>query len=72
MAASSAGPLPHEDCLVEETFADDVRGRVLETERVKHARREEVQWCRSTGVWEPVFREDMDAEGAKSSVSTLG
>ena len=43
-----------------------MRGGVLETERVKHARRGEVQWCRGLGILEPVFREDMDAEGAKA------
>ena len=42
--------------MAEETFVDDVRGGVLETERVKQARREEVQWCRGMGVWEPALR----------------
>ena len=66
VAAFSAGPSPHEDCLAEEIFVDDVRGGVLEAERVKQARREEVQWCRGMGVWEAVLRKDMDAEGAKA------
>ena len=43
VAAFSGGPSPHEDCLAEVVFVDDVRGGVLETERVKHARQEEVQ-----------------------------
>ena len=44
MTAFAAGPSPHEDCLADEIFIDEVRGGVLETERVKHARQEEVQW----------------------------
>ena len=66
VATFSAGPSLHEDCLEEETFVDDVSGGVLETERAKQARREEVQWCRGMVVWEPVLRKDMDAEGAKA------
>ena len=31
-------------------FVDDVRGGVLEAERVKEARREEVHWCRGMGA----------------------
>ena len=58
----SAGPSPHESCMAEEIFVDDVRGGVLETQTVKQARREEVHWCRGMGVWEPVRRKDMDAE----------
>ena len=46
VAAFSAGPSPHEDCLAEEIFVDDVRGGLLVAERVRQARREEVQWCR--------------------------
>ena len=57
VAAFSAGPSPHPDCLAEDTFVDDVRGGVLEAERVKQERREEVQWCRGMGVWEPVLLE---------------
>ena len=53
VAAFSAGPSLHEDCLAEEVFVDDVRGGVLEAEIVKQTRREEVQWCRDTAVWEP-------------------
>ena len=34
VAAFSAGPSPHEDCVAEEIFIDDVRGGVLEAERV--------------------------------------
>ena len=41
-------------------------------ERVKQARREEVRWCRDMGVWEPVFRKDMGAEGTKQCLSALG
>ena len=48
LTALSTGPSPHEDCLLEETFVEDVRGGVLETRRVKQARREEVQWCRGS------------------------
>ena len=66
VAAFSAGPSPHEDFLTEDAFEDDVRGGLLEIERVKQARREEVQWCRGMGVWEPVLRKDMDAEGAQA------
>ena len=61
VAAFSAGP-SHEDYLAERSFVDEVRGGVLEAERAKQARREEVQWCRGMGVWEPVLRKDMDAE----------
>ena len=39
---------------------------MLEAERVKQVRRNDVQWCRGMDVWEPVFRNDMDAEGAKT------
>ena len=60
VATFSAGPSPHEDCLSEEVFVDDVRG-VLQAERVKQARREEVQWCRGLGVWEHFLRKDMGA-----------
>ena len=60
VAAFSAGPLA-EDALV-----DDVRGAVLETGRVKHARREEVKWCRVMGAWGPVLRKDMDSQGSKA------
>ena len=66
VASFSGGPSPHEDCLAEDAFVDDVRGGVLETERVKHARQEEVQFCRGMGFGEPVLRKDMDAEGAKA------
>ena len=57
---------PHEGYLAEEIFVDDGRGGVVQAESVKQARREEVQWSRGMGVREPVFREDMDAEGAKT------
>ena len=60
VAAFSAGPSPHADCLAEDAFVDDVRGRVLATESVKQARR-----CR-VGVWEPVLRKDMGAQGARA------
>ena len=43
---SQSGPSPHEDCLAEDTFVDGVRGGVLETEKVKQARRER----KSSGV----------------------
>ena len=66
VAAFSSGPSPHEDCLAEDTFVDDVRGDVLETERVKQGSGEEVQQCRGMGVWERVFRKDIDAEDAKA------
>ena len=71
VAAFSAGPPHEEDYSAEDAFADDARGGVLETERVKQARREEVQWCRDMGVWEPVLRKDMDAERAKGSILPL-
>ena len=64
VAAVSAGPLPHEDCLAEDAFVDDVRGEVLEPESVKQEQQEEVKWCRGMGVWKPVLRKDMEAEGA--------
>ena len=65
VAAFSAGPSsPHEDCLAEDAFVDDVRDGVLETERVNQARQEEIQWCRDLDVWEPVL-EDMNTEGTK-------
>ena len=62
----SVGPSPHEDCLAEDAFVDDVRGGVLETEKVKQARQEKFQWCRGMGVWEPVLRKDMEPKGAKA------
>ena len=52
--------------MADDVFVDDVRGGVLETERVKRARQEEVQWCLDMGNWEAVFRKDMEAEGAKA------
>ena len=64
VAAFSTVPSPHEDCLAE-VFVDDVRGGVLEAEREKKTRLEKFQWCRGMGVWEPVLRKAMDAEGAK-------
>ena len=65
MAAFSSGPSAHIECLAEDTFVDDVRGGVLETERIKQARPEEVQRCRGMKVWDPVLRKSMDAAGAK-------
>ena len=50
VAAFSAGPSPHEDLLAEDLFVDDVRGGVVETERVKQARQEDVQWCCGMGA----------------------
>ena len=47
-----------------ESFLKVILG-MLETDRVKQARREEVQWCRGRGVWESVLRKDVDAGGAK-------
>ena len=41
--AFAARPSAHEVCLEEEIFVDNVRGGVLEEERVRQARREEVQ-----------------------------
>ena len=72
VAAFAAGPSLHTDCLAEEFFVDDVRGGVLEAEKVKQARREEVQWCRGMSVWEPVLRKDMGAEGTNQCLSTSG
>ena len=46
VASLPAGPSPHEDCLAEDAFVEDVRGGVFETESVKQ---------------EMVFHEDMDA-----------
>ena len=51
VAAFSAGPSPHEDCLAEETFVDDGAWRSTQNKQ---------------DVWEPVLRKDMDAEGAKA------
>ena len=56
VAAFAAGPFP---------------ARSLSTtcvaECLRQARREEVQWCRGVGVWDPVLRKDMNAEGAKTA-----
>ena len=60
MAAFTAGSSQHEDCLAEENFVDDARRGLLETERVKRARREEVQHCRGMDIWEPVLRKSID------------
>ena len=38
VAAFSAGPSPHEDFWTEGVLGDDLRGGVLDTERVKQAR----------------------------------
>ena len=65
VAAFSSGPSPHEDCLAKNIFVDDECGGVLESERVKQTRQEEVTWCRSMGVWEPVLRKDMEANGPR-------
>ena len=43
LATFSAGPPGHEDCLAEDAIVGDVSGGVLETERVKQARQDEVQ-----------------------------
>ena len=53
--------------MAEDAFVDDVRGGVLETDRDKQARQEEVGWCRGVDVWEAILRKDMDAEGAKAA-----
>ena len=67
VAAFSAGPSQHVKIAWQRTlFVDDVRSGVLETERIKQARREEVQRSCGMCVWEPVLRKDMDAEGAKA------
>ena len=73
-AALSAGPSPHEDCLAEDAFVDDVRGAVLGKKKGKNkqARREEVQRCRGVGVWEPVLRGGVEAEGAKAVSFLVG
>ena len=42
VAEFATGPSPHEDCLAEEIFIDDVRGGVLEAQRVNQGKREEV------------------------------
>ena len=42
--------------------------RVLERENVEKARREEVQWCRGIGVWEPVLRKVLEAEAKAVSL----
>ena len=44
------GPSPHEDWMAEDIFVDDLRGGVLEPERVKEARQEDVKWWRGMGV----------------------
>ena len=72
VTAFVAGPSPHEDCLAEEVFIDDVRGGALEAERVKQARREEVQWCRDMGVWEPVLRQGHGCGRSQDTVPALG
>ena len=46
VVAFSAGPSQHEDCLAEDAFVDNVRGGVLDAERVNQTRQEEVQWRR--------------------------
>ena len=48
------------------SFVDDVRGGVLDPERVKQARQGKVKWCRVMFVWELVLRKDMEAEGAEA------
>ena len=66
VAAVAAGPSTHGERLSDDVFVDDVRGGVLETERIKQAHREKVKWSRHMDVWEPVVRKDMKAEGAKA------
>ena len=66
VAAFAAEVSPHQDCLADDVFIDDVRGGVLEHERLKQARREG-KWCRVMGVREPVLRDGAKAaEGAKA------
>lgn len=65
LAAFAAGPSPHETFLEEGVYIDDVRGSILDPERVKQARREEIDWCCGMGVWELVPRAEMEAEGAR-------
>ena len=38
----------------------------LKQKESKPARQEEVQMCRDVGVWEPVLRKDMEADGCKA------
>ena len=40
VASLSAGPSPHEKCQAEGSFVDDVRGGVLDAEKVKQSRQE--------------------------------
>jgi hypothetical protein len=47
-------------------FIDDVRGGILDAEKVRAARREEVSWCRKMGVWVRVLRSEMLAEGGRA------
>ena len=79
LAAYAAGPSPHEalagspasavadaDADTAGVFVDDVRGGALDAERVRAARREEVEWCRKMCVWERYPRTDMLAEGGRA------
>ena len=67
LAAYASGPSPHVDPLqADGVYVDDVRGGVLEADRVRAARREEVGWCRRMGVWTRVPRSEMLAEGGRA------
>ena len=66
VATFSAGRSPQKDCLAEDVSVDDGLGGVLETERFRQARQEEVNWGRGMGVWKPVLRRDMGAEGTEA------
>ncbi|CAK0819708.1 unnamed protein product [Prorocentrum cordatum] len=68
LAGFTAGPSPHAEDMDQEAeaFVDDVRGGFLDPLKVKEARAEELEWCRSRGVWKKVPRREMEAEGGRA------
>ena len=48
-------PSPHENCLADDASVDDVRGGVLETERVEQSRQEEAAGAEAWALGSPSF-----------------
>ena len=62
VALFAAGPSPHDECLTDDVFVDDVLGGALNPSRIKQARQEEDMWVVAWAFGSGAF----EAEGAKA------
>eukprot|EP00975_Prorocentrum_lima_P058064 12179569-Prorocentrum_lima.AAC.1 len=68
MAAFSVGLSPRGAQEIDTLSHDNVRGGVLDSDCLRHALREEFDWCHRRGVWEEIPRFAMDG-GVKCEVN---